>query len=182
MSEDLIGNIKRHLDAEEQTNKLLQLHSDFYLKVAAHVHNLKRTISPSNSELSNRLITKQIKMISEMIGKLLNLRIEKSLSGSTIDELLPEERFVCSAADSFRIRKRNFIIAITNGQPSYLQLAQRKELERSVVIRFLKPMSEIVGIDLRKYGPFKPDDIAALPAANASILIANNEAIIIDLI
>jgi len=38
-------------------------------------------------------------------------------------------------------------------------------------IRFLKDCAEIVGTDLKTYGPFKKDDVAALPKENASILI-----------
>jgi len=38
-------------------------------------------------------------------------------------------------------------------------------------IRFLKDTPAIVGTDFKTYGPFKKDDIAALPSENAKIFI-----------
>jgi DNA replication factor GINS len=42
------------------------------------------------------------------------------------------------------------------------------------VLRFLQNVDEIVGADLEKYGPFKPEDIATLPYENAQALITKN--------
>jgi len=38
------------------------------------------------------------------------------------------------------------------------------------VVRFLEDIPEIVGVDLRIYGPFKKEDVASLPAPNAQAL------------
>ena len=40
-----------------------------------------------------------------------------------------------------------------------------------VEVRFLKDTPAIIGSDFKTYGPFKKGDVAALPKANASILI-----------
>ena len=38
------------------------------------------------------------------------------------------------------------------------------------VVRFLEDIPEIVGVDLRIYGPFRKEDVASLPAPNAQVL------------
>ena len=43
--------------------------------------------------------------------------------------------------------------------------------------RFVKEFEEIVGVDLEKYGPFKPEDIATIPNENAQALISNGIAL-----
>jgi DNA replication initiation complex subunit (GINS family) len=38
-------------------------------------------------------------------------------------------------------------------------------------LRFLKEVPAIIGADMKTYGPFKVEDIAALPIENTKILI-----------
>jgi DNA replication factor GINS len=45
------------------------------------------------------------------------------------------------------------------------------------VIRFLKPIDQIVGSDLEKYGPFDAEDVATLPFENATALIGKKIAV-----
>lgn len=40
-----------------------------------------------------------------------------------------------------------------------------------VEVRFLQEIPEFVGIDLKDYGPFKPNDTAEIPLENAILLI-----------
>jgi DNA replication factor GINS len=91
--------------------------------------------------------------------------------------LLPEERYVCLAQAKFRRRFDSFVEAVSSGQPSFIELAHRSESERSVTIRFTKHVNELVGLDLRRYGPFEPEDVASIPAASADILIAGGDAV-----
>ena len=43
--------------------------------------------------------------------------------------------------------------------------------------QFVKEFDEIVGVDLEKYGPFKPEDIATITNENAQALISNGIAL-----
>lgn len=45
-----------------------------------------------------------------------------------------------------------------------------------LLIRFLEEHPQLVGVDLKTYGPFKPDDLAALPVENARLIIRKNQA------
>jgi DNA replication initiation complex subunit (GINS family) len=39
------------------------------------------------------------------------------------------------------------------------------------VVRFLQAVPAIMGIDMKTYGPFKPEDVVSLPVENAENLI-----------
>jgi len=49
------------------------------------------------------------------------------------------------------------------------------------VVRFLQDIPEIVGTDLRIYGPYKKEDVGSLPTRNAQALIKQGAAKPIDI-
>ncbi|MEM3703874.1 MAG: hypothetical protein QXX79_05615, partial [Candidatus Bathyarchaeia archaeon] len=42
---------------------------------------------------------------------------------------------------------------------------------KTVVLRFLGEVPEIVGLDMKIYGPYRPQDVASMPVENAKILV-----------
>lgn len=40
-----------------------------------------------------------------------------------------------------------------------------------IVVRFLQPLPAIMGIDMKAYGPFQPEELGTIPAQNAEALI-----------
>ena len=50
-----------------------------------------------------------------------------------------------------------------------------------MVVRFLKDVPSIVGVDLKTYGPFKSEDVASLPIENARVLIRQGLAVEVEL-
>jgi hypothetical protein len=44
------------------------------------------------------------------------------------------------------------------------------------LVRFLEDHPQLVGVDLKTYGPFRADDLATLPAENARLIIRKNQA------
>ncbi|HXW36689.1 MAG TPA: hypothetical protein VEJ36_02135 [Nitrososphaerales archaeon] len=180
MAETTLESVRRQLDQEQSSAELLQLSQDFYLRVADHVRNLKRSSGAGSSEVTNRLISRQIKVISSLIDSLVRLRLSKTRSRGSTVKLLSEERFILSPEREFITRLSSFVEAVTQGHPSFVEYAVRMEAKRKTTIRFTRPVAEIMGGDMRRYGPFKPNDVASLPSASAEILITNNEAIEID--
>ncbi|MDA4128447.1 MAG: hypothetical protein OK422_03160 [Thaumarchaeota archaeon] len=180
MPESVIEGLRRQLDLEEQSERLAYVPSDLYSRVAAYMQSLRRTANSNNSEITNRLIVRQNEMISGMVEMLLNARLRKANSKGTIQQLLPEERHICSAKDLFESRKTAFLQAVASGQSSILGIAYKAEMGKSITVRFLKPVTEIMGFDLKRYGPFKPQDLALVPSANVDVLVANGEAVIVQ--
>ena len=177
--EGTIESLRRQLEGEEQSEKILQMSSDTYSKVATYTQSLKRVASSNNSELTNRLVHRQLELIDGLVRRLLGIRIRKATSQRIAHQLLPEERFVCSSATEFKRISDEFINAVVNGQPSFVANAVQRELGKIVTVRFLRPVEEVIGFDLRRYGPFKSEDLAVIPSANADIFVANGEATIV---
>lgn len=177
MGETILELIRDQLDSEDESQDLLRLPADFYSKVTTYSRNLRRASGTSNSEVTNRLITRQFEMIEGMVRRLVTLRMRKALSQGLLPRLLPEERYVCSVEEGYSRRFDAFIEAVSSGQSSFLEIAHRREIGKNATVRFVKPVSEVIGMDLRRYGPFKPNDLASIPKANADILVANAEAV-----
>lgn len=49
-----------------------------------------------------------------------------------------------------------------------------------VVVRFLKQVPAIIGIDMKTYGPFMVEDVASVPKSNAKILVRQSLAKMIE--
>ena len=73
--------------------------------------------------------------------------------------------------DEMRQRKETILSATLNGRLKLLETVANSHRSRSIVVRFLKPIDQIVGTDLQNYGPFEAEDVATLPFENASALI-----------
>ena len=177
MPENTLEYLKRRLDSEGQSESLLPLPSDFYSRISSYSQKLKRSAGSGSSEISIRLIATQAKMIESMVSQLLKLRTRKAMRQSALLQLLPEERYVCSAELKFQRRFQTLVEAVSSGQPSFIEFAHLSESQRSVTVKFVKHVNELVGMDMRHYGPFEADDVASIPAASADILIAGGDAV-----
>jgi DNA replication factor GINS len=169
--------LRRHLDSETQAEKLHPLPSDFYSRLSLYSQKLKRSAGSGNSEVGLRLIAKQTEMIQSMARQLFGLRVRKAAAGDAFLQLLPEERYVCLVEQNFQRRFEAFVDALSAGKPSFIEFAHRSETARSMTLRFVRHTNEIVGADLRRYGPFEENDVASMPAANAAILVAGGDAV-----
>ena len=180
MAETTLENLKRALDSESQSEALLPLPSDFYSAHAAYSQTLKRSAGSGSSDMVVRLTATQSRMIESMVSQLLRLRTRKAMRQNALPQLLPEERYVCSAEQRFQRRFQTMVEAASAGQPSFVEFAHLSESQRNVTVRFEKHVDELVGLDMRRYGPFEAEDIASIPAASADILIAGGDALEIN--
>jgi len=169
--------IKKSLDWETQTATLLKLPGDFYSRISDHSLKLRRSAGSSTSEVANHLISRQIEMIISMTRQILAVRTKKATQQRALLQLLPEERYVCFAQERFLRRFEALVEAVSTGRPSYIEFSRKRETERCLIVRFIGHVDELVGLDLKRYGPFEAEDVASLPAANASILIAGGDAV-----
>jgi DNA replication factor GINS len=68
-------------------------------------------------------------------------------------------------------------MAIVRGRPKALESISKRVRSRHIVVRFLKPMEQFMGVDIKRYGPFRQEDVAVLPFENGRSLIENDHAI-----
>lgn len=139
---------------------------------------------------------KQIDNIKRMIKDLYERRerkiIEQAISSSRLDDkpdfqgMLYEEKelykSLISTLNSFRQGVLLNILSLK--EPKIDEKDKPKELKTedkpsNKLIRFLHATPQFVGDDMKVYGPFEEEDIAALPLKAADILIKNNRAEII---
>jgi DNA replication factor GINS len=177
MPENTLEYLKRRLESESHSEALLQLPNDFYSSLAAYSQKLKRSAGSGSSEMVVRLMATQSRMIESMVGQLLKLRTQKATKQNALLQLLPEERYVCSAEQKFQRRFKTMVEAVSLGQPSFVEFAHLSEAQRSITVKFVKHVNELVGLDMRRYGPFEAEDVASIPAASADILIAGGDAV-----
>ena len=177
MTENTIEYLKRRLESESQSEALLQLPNDFYSSLAAYSQKLKRAAGSGSSEMVVHLTATQSHMLESMVSQLLRLRMQKATTQNALLQLLPEERYVCSAEQKFQRRFETMVEAVSSGQPSFVEFAHLNESQRNVTVKFVKHVNELVGLDMRRYGPFEAEDVASIPAASADILIAGGDAV-----
>ena len=101
---------------------------------------------------------------------------------SDYSRLTDEEKYILDAELDSSKRKDYVLEATLSGRSRVLESISSKVRSRQILVRFLKPMEQFIGIDMNKYGPFHKEDVARLPFENARSLIGSGEAIEINLI
>ena len=155
---------------EVENETVQEVDPNLYHNIGEFLGNLK---NHDYDGVESKITDALVKMISEMTSILLKTRIEKATSLAEIDysNLLDEERFNLDSEDELRQRKDIILSATLNGRLKLLETVGQNHRERSIVIRFLKPIDQIMGTDLQTYGPFEAEDVATLPFENARSLI-----------
>jgi DNA replication initiation complex subunit (GINS family) len=171
-----IESVKQLLEAEEQSDQVLNLPPETYSRLAAYMQKLRQTSRTAGEDPASRLANKQVWLLKGMVQQLLQTRLEKAAKSASAKSLLSEEKYVYDSHSEFERRKEAFTEAIINGRPSFFTAVQKSEMEKMITVRFLRPLGEIVGFDLKKYGPFGIHDVAQIPAGNAEALIGNGDA------
>jgi DNA replication factor GINS len=176
MEDNTIETLRQLLVAEETSENLTKLPSNVYSTIAVYVQKLRKAADPGSDDLVSRLTRKQLWLLEGMAMQLLSRRLAKAMGGRDTRELLPEERYLCGSYADFERIHDKFISALVNGQSSFFAILQKQQMQKMVTVRFLKPLGEVIGFDLNRYGPFKTHDVAHIPAGNAEALISNGDA------
>jgi DNA replication factor GINS len=91
-------------------------------------------------------------------------------------KLTEEEKYILDAEKESERRRNDILVAIITGRPKVLESISKRVRSKQIVVRFLKPMEQFMGVDMKRYGPFRQEDVAVLPFENARSLIENNHA------
>jgi len=158
---------------EFQTEEIQELNTDFFRNLSNFIGNLK---NEEYDGIENKTKNHMITITTNLTKLLINKRLEKMTSESSYSTLTDEEKFVFDSNGEMNERKDMIISGIINGKSKFLETTSTKHKTKPVTVRFVKEFDEIVGVDLEKYGPFKPEDIATIPNENAQALISNGVA------
>jgi DNA replication initiation complex subunit (GINS family) len=178
--------LRQALESEEISETLNMIPADTYVKLASYAQKLRATTGSNNDDAPGRLAKKQLWLMEVMTRRLLQVRLakaEKEEAATREDgqahsakNLLTEERQINDAFRKLETRQERFVKAVVDGQPSFFTLIQRRETQRMTTVRISKRVGEIIGADLKRYGPFEVNDVARLPAGNAQVMVASKQA------
>lgn len=173
-----IERLKQLVELEEDSEGLNALPPDTYVRLSGYAQKLRATTGPGG-DAPSRLARKQLWLIEVMTKRLLQVRLAKARerAGSASNNLLPEERYIEGLAKQLTGKQDRFVRAVVDGQSSFFSLVQMREAQRMTTVRMSKRIGEIMGADLKRYGPFEVNDVARLPAGNASVMVSNKQAI-----
>ncbi|MBI2127847.1 MAG: DNA replication complex GINS family protein [Nitrosarchaeum sp.] len=158
---------------ETESDSIQEINPDFYRNLSDFIGDLKKQeFDGVESKIKETIID----TATELTSLLINIRLDKISKLDNIDfkNLLDEEKFILDAEEEQRERTEMILSATINGKSKFLESISQNHKTKTVVIRFLKEVDEIIGADLEKYGPFKTEDIATIPYENAQALIAKN--------
>ena len=160
---------------ETASDTIQEINPIFYRNLSDFIGNLKKQ---EFDGIESKIKESLIEMTAELSSLLLHIRLEKSIQSEKIDfsNLLDEEKFILDAEEQKQERTEMILSATINGKSKFLESISQNHKTRTIVLRFLKEVDQIVGADLEKYGPFKPEDIATLPYENAQALITKKAA------
>lgn len=180
---------------EIQSTLLQPIPLDTYLKIATSLAGLKgQRYEGMEAKIRDNLIElicgsakllfeiRNQKLLVEQRSESLSQKSE-AVTGSVIDysKLADEEKYILDGEKESQKRRKLVLNAIIRGRPKVLESIISKIRSKQIVVRFIRPMEQFVGIDMARYGPFQEEDIATLPLENARSLIQTGDAIEIQI-
>lgn len=164
---------------EKSERTLQRLPSSFYSEVDRLLSDSKASSTATRQDRTQVAISeKEFKILRRLGTEIANTRMKKIVEAAmsrqdvAIEFLTPEEaefakRITSHIGDHYR-----FVDGLAGAARGSEEESPRKPAETKLeVVRFLSDFPAIIGIDLKTYGPFKSEDIATLPAENASALV-----------
>jgi DNA replication factor GINS len=169
---------------EMENEEIQMLPKDFYVRLADYVRKMREESRMLDKKTTRaKLMEREFKNVKTLIKKLLQLRYKKSLDNAKTGKPLPkdhlteeEERLYAEIpplAESYQALFKEISRGRLPGKKS-------KKKAKGMVVRFLKEVPEIVGADMKTYGPFKAEDVATLPVENAKALIKQEVAVEVE--
>ena len=138
----------------------------------------KEAMMIDEKTLKSKLLRRELERANQMLQELIWTRYRKLASLIGKSQKVPsalltdEEEALCKSFVSFSESYKNFADKILRGQYSNEVLAApAKKLHKKVVLRFIKCVPKVIGVDMNTYGPFMVEDVASVPVENAKILV-----------
>jgi len=166
------------LAREIENDSLQYIQPSIYRDIANMLSNLK---GQGYDGLEAKVKDSLACLVTDIAKALLNARLAKIRNSDAINyaNLTDEERYIAESEKNMRLRFELVLSATINGRAKALESIALKAKTMQILVRFIKPMEAITGVDNTKYGPFDEEDVAVLPFENARALI--EKGIVIEL-
>jgi len=178
----LYNEIYKAWKSEKTSETPQPLAEDFFQRATTYLERLNEdSTSADEHAVQGRLLVKEREVVKRLIQELKETRMRKLLNAAetntNVDDalLVEEERALFQSLTASIAQFREGRVKVGE-QPS----ASEPETKLTVV-RFLQDIPEIVGVDLRIYGPYKKEDVGSLPSQNAQALAKQGAVEFIDI-
>jgi len=174
---------------KEKLSKDLQpLPKDFFERATDYARKLKESQRMIDTKtMKARLLKQEFENSRRLSSEIAAIRFRKMFECLLTDQkpipigsLAAQEEILyqtlSEAASQYMKLKRN----ILEGKQTELAASSPRDLPQKILVRFACDVPAIIGVDLRTYGPFKPEDIASLPAENAQALVHQRVAVRVE--
>ncbi len=163
---------------ELRWKELQPLDPDFFKRIASHVRQLKEAQRNLDAKsLKAGILEEEIKRLQQLIRQLVSRRLEKINQASRLNQPVSvgvPEKWILDELVSVSQHVRRFENDLAQGvEPK----ASPEPKKGGLLVRFVKDVPAIMGVDLRTHGPFLKEDVADLPSENATSLIRQGLAV-----
>jgi DNA replication factor GINS len=174
---------------KEKLSKDLQpLPKDFFERATDYTRKLKESQRMIDMKtMKARLLKQEYENSRKLSSEILAIRFRKMFECLLMDQkpistgsLTTQEETIYQtlneAAGQYLKLKRN----VLEGKQAESAAPLPRDLPQRILVRFACDVPAIIGVDLRTYGPFKPEDIASLPTENAQALVHQRVAVKVE--
>jgi DNA replication factor GINS len=164
-------DVKRAWIAEKTSRVLTDLPSDFYQSVARHVAELNFELK-RGEQLRQELIQEELRNVIQMVQEIYLLRVLKAMDEITkgrlpIPTLERERNAFGEVRQTLEKLYTNLVKPAVSGEAA---VPARREITNTALI-ILTDIPQIIGDDLKQYGPFKSGEVVFLPQRSAELLL-----------
>ncbi len=188
------GRLHEAWDKERQNKDLQTIPDDMLHEMRDYIATINKTPTDENT-LAGQLTRTEKKYANQILRELTEMRLKKivtlEVNNQPIDAqaMTPEEQKLHS---NFRHLLTGFRQGSDMPEIAPISVTSKSEPKQQVkptrakptpkpvikptdvtliLVRFLQPLPAIMGIDMKAYGPFQPEELATIPAQNAENLI-----------
>ena len=172
---------------ERNATELRPLKKGFYTELGEYVKNLvAETEVLDEKSVKRQLLSKEVENVRTLVNDVARLRnkkvLEAALRGNLVlsDALSEDEERTYTDLVSTIEKSKKLLKDATEGYAFEPKKRKLEEERRRMLVRFLQTIPAIIGVDMKTYGPFKPEDVAMLPAENAEALMRKGVAVVVE--
>lgn len=163
---------------EFRNGELQPLRQGIFKDLAAYTKRLREAQrNLDEKSLKAKLLSEELRRIGELFNQLLDHRVRKMESQTNLDQatmLESVERDAYHAISDIQRDYQNFAEGVIHGRE---RTTTPGSDPKTILLRFVKDVPSIIGVDLKTHGPFQREDIASLPRENAESLVRQGTAV-----
>jgi DNA replication factor GINS len=174
----MYGDLYKAWKSEKNNATPQPLPSDFYQRVTTFMKSLDDELSSADlNSLQSRLLVREKEITKRLLEDLKKERLHKIMIGAQNHNSIQTDNLI---GDEIQLNA-----SINRPVPSLRQeplpaTGESDSTSTLTIVRFIQDIPEIVGVDLRIYGPFKKEDVASLPLPNAQALEKQGAARVVE--